>query len=66
MVNGMGGTPLIELYLMYGEVAKIMDKRASRWLATCRELHHLAGNGRLLGHRAAGKRGVDQALGCSR
>jgi phosphoenolpyruvate---glycerone phosphotransferase subunit DhaK len=25
MVNGMGGTPLIELYLMYGEVAKIMD-----------------------------------------
>ncbi len=26
MVNGMGGTPLIELYLMYGEVAKIMDR----------------------------------------
>jgi phosphoenolpyruvate---glycerone phosphotransferase subunit DhaK len=26
MVNGMGGTPLIELYLMYGEVAKIMEK----------------------------------------
>jgi len=26
MLNGMGGTPLIELYLMYGEVAKIMDK----------------------------------------
>ena len=25
MVNGMGGTPLIELYLMYGEVAKIME-----------------------------------------
>jgi phosphoenolpyruvate---glycerone phosphotransferase subunit DhaK len=25
MLNGMGGTPLIELYLMYGEVAKIMD-----------------------------------------
>jgi dihydroxyacetone kinase-like protein len=26
MLNGMGGTPLIELYLMYGEVAKIMDE----------------------------------------
>ena len=26
MLNGMGGTPLIELYLMYGEVAKIMNE----------------------------------------
>jgi dihydroxyacetone kinase-like protein len=26
MVNGMGGTPLIELYLMYAEVAKIIEK----------------------------------------
>jgi dihydroxyacetone kinase-like protein len=26
MLNGMGGTPLIELYLMYGEVAKITNK----------------------------------------
>ena len=26
MVNGMGGTPLIELYLMYSEVAKIIEK----------------------------------------
>jgi phosphoenolpyruvate---glycerone phosphotransferase subunit DhaK len=26
MLNGMGGTPLIELYLMYGEVSKIMNK----------------------------------------
>jgi phosphoenolpyruvate---glycerone phosphotransferase subunit DhaK len=25
-VNGMGGTPLIELYLMYHEVTKILDK----------------------------------------
>jgi len=24
-VNGMGGTPLIELYLMYGEIAKLLD-----------------------------------------
>jgi dihydroxyacetone kinase-like protein len=26
MLNGMGGTPLIELYLMYGEVNKIINK----------------------------------------
>ncbi|RZT58344.1 dihydroxyacetone kinase DhaK subunit [Microcella alkaliphila] len=26
MLNGMGGTPLIELYLMYGEVARILEK----------------------------------------
>jgi phosphoenolpyruvate---glycerone phosphotransferase subunit DhaK len=26
-VNGMGGSPLIELYLMYGEVAKLLDGR---------------------------------------
>ena len=26
MLNGMGGTPLIELYLMYGEVAKIIER----------------------------------------
>jgi dihydroxyacetone kinase-like protein len=26
MLNGMGGTPLIELYLMYGEVTKIIKK----------------------------------------
>lgn len=26
MLNGMGGTPLIELYLMYGEVASILEK----------------------------------------
>jgi dihydroxyacetone kinase-like protein len=26
-VNGMGGTPLIELYLMYGEIAKLLRSR---------------------------------------
>ncbi len=25
-VNGMGGTPLLELYLMYNEVAQVLDK----------------------------------------
>jgi len=26
MLNGMGGSPLIELYLMYGEVAKLLEQ----------------------------------------
>lgn len=26
MLNGMGGSPLIELYIMYGEVAKLLEK----------------------------------------
>jgi phosphoenolpyruvate---glycerone phosphotransferase subunit DhaK len=26
MLNGMGGTPLIELYLLYGEVATLLEK----------------------------------------
>jgi phosphoenolpyruvate---glycerone phosphotransferase subunit DhaK len=29
-VNGMGGTPLLELYLMYHEVAQILDKAGVR------------------------------------
>ena len=27
IVNGMGGTPLIELYLVFGEVAKVLQDR---------------------------------------
>ncbi|MEE8601246.1 dihydroxyacetone kinase subunit DhaK [Euzebya tangerina] len=27
MLNGMGGTPLLELYLMYGEIAALLDAR---------------------------------------
>ncbi|RJQ61793.1 MAG: dihydroxyacetone kinase subunit DhaK [Desulfobacteraceae bacterium] len=30
MVNGMGGTPLMELYLVYGEFAKICEKTGIR------------------------------------
>ena len=25
MVNGMGATPLLELYLMYGEIARLLE-----------------------------------------
>jgi dihydroxyacetone kinase-like protein len=30
MVNGLGGTPLMELYLMYGEVARILEGKGIR------------------------------------
>ena len=30
LLNGMGGTPLLELYVMYGEVAKILEKSGVR------------------------------------
>ena len=33
-VNGLGGTPLIELYLMYGEVAAILEKSGVRVVRT--------------------------------
>ena len=29
-VNGMGGTPLIELYVVYNELNKLLDGRGSR------------------------------------
>lgn len=35
LLNGMGGTPLIELYLMYGEVSKIL---AARGITVARSL----------------------------
>jgi dihydroxyacetone kinase-like protein len=33
-VNGLGATPLIELYLMYGEVAKILERSGVRVVRT--------------------------------
>ena len=30
MVNGMGGTPLVELYVVYNEVAKIIEAKGAR------------------------------------
>jgi dihydroxyacetone kinase-like protein len=30
LLNGLGGTPLIELYLLYGEVARILDEAGLR------------------------------------
>ena len=56
-VNGMGGTPLIELYLAYNSVAKILDEQGigiGRSLVG--QLHHQPGDGRLLGHAPAARR----------
>ena len=55
-VNGLGGTPLIELYVMFNEVNKILGgaRRADRAVAR-RLLHHLARHGRRVGHAAQGR-----------
>ena len=63
-VNGLGGTPLIELYVMYHEVAKIL---AAHGVPVARSLvgllHHVAGHGRHLGHAAQGGRRAVAAMG---
>ena len=56
-VNGMGGTPLIELYVAYDSVAKIL---AGQGITIARslvgQLHHEPRDGRLLGHAPAARR----------
>ena len=52
-VNGMGGTPLIELYLMYHEIDRLLSKAGipvARSLVG--QLHHQPRHGRVLGHVA--------------
>ena len=63
-VNGMGGTPLIELYLMYHEVARLLAKagRHGRPVAG-RLLHHQPRHGGLLGHAAQARRRAAAAVG---
>ena len=66
-VNGMGGTPLLELYLMYGEVARDPGEgRGHGRPLAGRLLHHQPGHGRLLGHAAQGGRRAAAALGRAR
>ena len=51
MVNGMGGTPLIELYLMFGEVCQAPGgTRRAGGQEPGRQLHHQPGNAGLLGN----------------
>ena len=52
-VNGMGGTPLIELYVVYNELDEVLDGRGVADRAEPgRHLHHLARDGGLLDHAA--------------
>ena len=46
-VNGLGGTPLIELYLMYNEVHQILGRHGVHGGALARRLlHHQPRHGR--------------------
>ena len=63
MVNGMGGTPLMELYVAYAHVADVLEREGSAGLADAlrRGLHDLAGDGGVL-HHAPEARRRDEAL----
>ena len=64
MVNGMGGTPLLELYILFNEVQKILEEP---WCAGHEEpggqLHHQPGDAGLLGHRLPAHRRAHPAVG---
>ena len=63
-VNGMGGTPLMELYILYGALSRLLDGRGIRIARNLVGLlHDLAGHGRLLDHAAAARRRAHGALG---
>ena len=64
MLNGMGGTPLIELYLVYGELEQLLRSRQiTHRPPPGRQLHHQPRHGRLLDHAVAGRRRVAVAVG---
>ena len=63
-VNGMGGTPLIELYIVFRELERFLgEPRDHDRAQPDRQLHHLAGDGRLLDHAAQARRRADAAVG---
>ena len=66
-VNGMGGTPLLELYVVYAEVAKIAQEhgRVDR-AQPGRQLHHVAGDAGLLDHAGQARRRHGPVLGRAR
>ena len=63
-VNGMGGTPLVELYVVYRELDRFLGEQGHHdQPQPDRQLHHVAGDGRLLDHAAQARRRADAALG---
>ena len=56
IVNGLGGTPLLELYLLFGEVAAALKERRRRDRPQPgRQLRHQPRHGRHVGHRVPGR-----------
>ena len=63
---GSAARPLLELYLLYGEVATLLEKAGRPGGPHAgRQLHHLPRHGRRLGDRAAGRRRDAAPVGCS-
>ena len=66
-VNGLGGTPLIEQYILFNEVAKQLAERRRHDRPVARRLlHHEPRDGRRLGHAARARRRADGAVGRAR
>ena len=66
-VNGMGGTPQLELYLLYGEIEqRLRGGRARAGALARRLLHHVAGDGGRVADAARARRRAHRAVGCSR
>ena len=57
MINGLGGTPISELYLLYGRAhEQLVDARHQRRPQLRRRVLHVARHGRLLGHAGEARR----------
>ena len=65
-VNGMGGTPQIELYLAYHSARNYLAEQGDRGHPLAgRQLHHLAGDAGHVDHPAQAGRRVHRAVGRS-
>ena len=65
-MNGMGGTPLIELYIIYRKAAQIAKQYGLNVVRNLvGSLHHQPGNGGNVDHAAQNERPTLQAVGCS-
>ena len=64
-VNGMGGTPLIELYIAYRKAHQVAEEHGLTVSALPGwPLYHQPGNGRHVDHAAQAGRAARAAVGC--
>ena len=64
LVNGFGGTPMMELYLMYNAARTQIEKRGARVVRSLvGQLRHVARYGRLLDHGLHARRRARDAVG---